>query len=141
LDSGGIIPEQEKGMHLHEEAKAFGTQKLVAMMQARQLAAMQLACGIDLSVALEASSELQARYIRRLERVIERERLKGMRRHWSYDLNRHIALKQALDQLRELQPGTKRSRTAGTAGVSAARTKQNGARRRRGSCGKYREKD
>jgi hypothetical protein len=54
-----------------------------------------------------------------------------MRRHWSYDLNRHIALKQALDLLRERQPGQKR--LGATAGVPAARTKQNGARRRRGS--------
>ena len=41
----------------------------------------------------------QARIILSLERAIERERLRGMRRHWSYDLNRHIALKQALDSL------------------------------------------
>ncbi|WP_235911667.1 hypothetical protein [Mesorhizobium xinjiangense] len=36
----------------------------------------------------------------RLERAIERERLKGVRQHWSYDLNRHIALKQALDLIK-----------------------------------------
>jgi hypothetical protein len=119
--------------HLQEEAKAFGAQKLGATMQASRLAAMQLVCGIDLSAALAAESELQARYIRRIERVIERERLKGMRRHWSYDLNRHIALKQALDLLRERQPGQKRLSATAAAGAPAARTKQNGARRRRGS--------
>jgi len=32
--------------------------------------------------------------------MIERERLRGVRKHWSYDLNRHISLKQALDRLR-----------------------------------------
>jgi hypothetical protein len=116
---------------LQEEAKAFGVQKLVATMQASRLAATQLVCGIDLSAALAAESELQVHYIRRIERVIERERLKGMRRHWSYDLNRHIALKQALDLLRERQPGQKRLCTV--AGRSTTRTKQNGARRRRGS--------
>lgn len=119
-------------MRLQEEAKAFGTQKLVATMQASRLVATQLVCGIDLSAALAAESELQTRYIRRIERVIERERLKGMRRHWSYDLNRHIALKQALDLLRERQPEQKRFRTV-AAGVAVARTKQNGARRRRRS--------
>lgn len=119
--------------HLHEEAKAFGAQKLVAAMQAGRLAATQLVCGIDLSAALAAESELQARYIRRIERVIERERLKGMRRHWSYDLNRHIALKQALDLLRERQPGHKRLGATAASGAPAARTKQNGARRRRRS--------
>ncbi|MGB3539645.1 MAG: cytoplasmic protein [Mesorhizobium sp.] len=116
---------------LQEEAKAFGTQKLATIMQASRLAATQLVCGIDLSAALAAENEVQVRYIRRIERVIERERLKGMRRHWSYDLNRHIALKQALDLLRERQPGQKRLCTA--ASESAVRTKQNGARRRRGS--------
>ena len=40
------------------------------------------------------------RTIKRIERLLERERLRGGRRHWSYDLNRHIALKQALDRLR-----------------------------------------
>ena len=119
--------------HLQEEAKAFGAQKLGATMQASRLAAMQLVCGIDLSAALAAESELQARYIRRIERVIERERLKGLRRHWSYDLNRHIALKQALDLLRERQPGQKRLGATAAAGAPAARTKQNGARRRRRS--------
>ena len=39
------------------------------------------------------------RTIKRIERLLERERLRGGRRHWSYDLNRHIALKQALDRL------------------------------------------
>jgi hypothetical protein len=36
--------------------------------------------------------------------MIERERQRGMRKHWSYDLNRHIALKQALDALRPAAP-------------------------------------
>ena len=37
--------------------------------------------------------------------MIERERQRGMRKHWSYDLNRHIALKQALDRLRPAELG------------------------------------
>lgn len=90
-------------MRLGEEAKAFGRRKSIAAAHASQLAAMQLTCGIDLSTALNADSESKHSLIRRIERVIERERLKGMRRHWSYDLNRHIALKQALDQLRKLE--------------------------------------
>lgn len=89
---------------LQEEAKGFGTQQMQATVQARQVAAMQLVCGIDLSAAIETRGEEQASLIRRLERILERERLKGMRRHWSYDLNRHIALKQVLDRLRETQP-------------------------------------
>lgn len=31
--------------------------------------------------------------LKRLERAIERERLRDINRHWSYDLNHHIALK------------------------------------------------
>ncbi len=91
-------------MRLQEEAEAFGARKLAMTMQARQLAAMQLMCGIDLASALEAGGAFKAGLVRRIERLIERERLKGMRRHWSYDLNRHIALKQVLDQLRGSGP-------------------------------------
>jgi hypothetical protein len=65
------------------------------------LVAFRLLCGIDLSEALAAAPGQAAEIIRRVERLVERERLKGLRRHWAYDLNRHIALKQALDQLRE----------------------------------------
>jgi hypothetical protein len=43
-----------------------------------------------------------SKIIRRVERLIERERQKGLSRHWAYDLNRHIALKQALEQLRQV---------------------------------------
>lgn len=85
---------------LREEAKGFGAYKHQATTQARQVAAMQLLCGIDLSTAAAAEGDAQTSLIRRIERILERERLKGMRRHWSYDLNRHIALKQVLDQLR-----------------------------------------
>lgn len=87
-------------MRLQEEARAFGIRKSTDTAHARQLAAMRLACGLDLSAALQAGSASKPDLIRRIERIIERERLKGMRRHWSYDLNRHIALKQVLDQLR-----------------------------------------
>ena len=45
-----------------------------------------------------------------LERMIERERQRGMRKHWSYDLNRHIALKQALDSLRPAVTGAAATR-------------------------------
>ena len=83
-----------------EQAQTFTARKAEEIADARQVAAMQLACGLDLSQALATPPELRGRLIQRIERVIERERLKGMRRHWSYDLNRHIALKQVLDKLR-----------------------------------------
>ncbi len=69
--------------------------------EAGQLAAFQIACHLDLSRALSEDTAGIARSILRLERMIERERQRGARGHWSYDLNRHIALKQALDRLRK----------------------------------------
>ena len=112
---------------IRNQARSFGMQKTAEIENARQLVALHLACGIDLATALAAEPELKRKVIGRVERVIERERLKGIRGHWSYDLNRHIALKQALDRLiGAVEPiGSHDARPA-------KRTpKQNGARRRR----------
>lgn len=84
---------------IHAEYRAFRERQHAQATNARQMAALHLVCGIDLQVALAAGPELKAKFRLRLERALERERLRGMRRHWSYDLNRHIALKQALDRL------------------------------------------
>ena len=46
-----------------------------------------------------APHELRS-WIAILENRLARERSKGVARHWSYDLNRHIALKAARDRLR-----------------------------------------
>ena len=81
------------------EARIFADQRQEAVEQAGQLAAAKLICGIDLPVALAAPPAQKNQFAGRLRRAIERERLKGMSRHWSYDLNRHIALKQVLDRL------------------------------------------
>lgn len=85
---------------IQAEFMAFRARLHAEVADARQMAALHLACGIDLAAALAAAPELKVKLALRLERAIERERLRGMRRHWSYDLNRHIALKQALDRLR-----------------------------------------
>lgn len=82
-----------------EEAEAFGRTKTEEEEQARQRVALSLLCGIDIAEAFAVPPDRRARLVRQIERLIERERLKGMRRHWGYDLNRHIALKQALDRL------------------------------------------
>lgn len=87
-------------MHkLAEEIEDYKQGKEKASAEAGQRAALFLICGIDLQKALSASSIERSRVMVRLRRLIERERMKGTRRHWSYDLNRHIALKQALDRL------------------------------------------
>jgi hypothetical protein len=87
---------------LEREAKAFKHAKAERISAARQNAAFFLISGIDLSTALSTRGEERTALLIRLGRLIERERLKGMRRHWSYDLNRHIALKQAYDSLKPL---------------------------------------
>jgi hypothetical protein len=115
----------------HEEAKTFGALQSATIARARQVAAMQLACGIDLSAALEAGAEMKARLARRVERVIERERLKGMRRHWSYDLNRHIALKQVLDRLRGIEENVAAPATRARPRKATGAKKPNDALRRR----------
>lgn len=85
---------------LQMQADRFRREKEQGAAEARQTAAFFLISGIDLSTALETDGEERQKILLRLERLMERERLKGMRRHWSYDLNRHIALKQALDRMR-----------------------------------------
>jgi hypothetical protein len=70
------------------------------------MAALQIACHFDLAEAISADPAARSRIVLRLERTIERERQRGIRKHWSYDLNRHIALKQALDKLRAMDGDT-----------------------------------
>ena len=112
-----------------DDAKGFAARREDEIAEARQLAALSLTCGMDLRSALEAPRSAMAALIRKLEHAIERERLRGMRRHWSYDLNRHIALKQVLDKLRALS-GAKAPH-AQRAATGPRRPKTNGARRRR----------
>lgn len=78
------------------EADHFKLKKQQESDTAHQTAAFFIASGIDLATALATHGEARKRICQRLRRLIERERLRGMRRHWSYDLNRHIALKQVL---------------------------------------------
>jgi hypothetical protein len=94
---------------LRQEIAAFIENKQSWASEARQMAALQIACHFDLAEALNAEPGVRARIVLRLERMIERERQRGARKHWSYDLNRHIALKQALDRLRPEEPGIGRS--------------------------------
>ena len=85
---------------LQKEAQAYADDKARRVADARQMVAFRLATGIDLDAAMAADEQARAAIAARLQRLIERERLRGARRHWSYDLNRHIALAQALGVLR-----------------------------------------
>jgi hypothetical protein len=110
---------------LRREIAAFLKDKETREAQARQMAALQIACHFDLAEALAAEPEARALIVLRLERMIERERQRGARKHWSYDLNRHIALKQALDSLRTATPD------AALAGCKSRRVSRSAKTRRR----------
>lgn len=86
---------------MSDEIHAFRSEKAARESEASQQAAFRLMTGIDLDLALTADPALRGDIVLRVTRLVERERLKGLRRHWSYDLNRHIALKQALLRLSE----------------------------------------
>lgn len=103
------------------EIRAFKARKAVLETEARQLVALRLISGVDMAAALAAGPDQAIHIMKRVERLIERERLKGLRRHWAYDLNRHIALKQGLDRLRGVEAAPRQARPG----------KQNGARKRR----------
>lgn len=84
---------------IRQETKAYLEAKDRERADAAGSAAFFLTSGIDLARALEAPAQERHAMAARLRRLLERERQKGQRRHWSYDLNRHIALKRALDRL------------------------------------------
>ncbi|MFN4272169.1 MAG: cytoplasmic protein [Aliihoeflea sp.] len=84
---------------LRDEARHFTAERREERRGAARLVAFRLATGLDLAAALAARSGERRLTILRVRRLLERERLRGAARHWSYDINRHIALKEALDAL------------------------------------------
>jgi hypothetical protein len=89
----------DRTMNLGRDLERFLEAKANWADHARQTAALYLLCGIDMADALASKAEERERLTARIRRLIERERMRGVNRHWTYDLNRHIALKQALDRL------------------------------------------
>lgn len=81
------------------EIAIFQQGKRLLASEARQTAALQIVCGMDLAAALATTGAARAGVVALLARRLRRERQKGLSRHWSYDLDRHIALKQAFDRL------------------------------------------
>ena len=84
---------------LKDARRLFFVRQKQNQLTATQRVVLQIIAGIDLDAILKASQEEKERARRRLSRLMERERLKGISGHWSYDLNRHIALKQAFDRI------------------------------------------
>jgi len=91
-------------MALKSAARTFLSARAEEQMQAVQRAALQIIAGIDFDRLMSASTEEKETAKSKLCRLIERERLKGLNGHWSYDLNRHIAFKQALNRLEGKKP-------------------------------------
>lgn len=96
---------------LRREAAAHGERRAARERQAARMVAFRLATGLDLEAALSSSGVELSRAILRVERLLERERLRGWARHWSYDLNRHIALSEALGELRLVAGGASAAKT------------------------------
>lgn len=86
---------------LEAEIAEFRRREAGRIAEARQRSALFIVTGIDLDDVLAGGAAARNRARGKLRRLIERERMKGAARHWSYDLNRHIALKSAYDRIGE----------------------------------------
>ena len=109
-------------MDLKSEARMFVVETEARRRQAMQRVALLCNCGIEIDRLQTADASMRGDLDRRLKRLIERERIRGSNRHWSYDLNRHIALKQALDEIdvrvapkKKPTPGRRRQKLVGYA--------------------------
>jgi hypothetical protein len=85
---------------LCKEAQEYVERRAARQRQAGRLVAFRLATGMDLDRVLASAPAEMHHAVLKLERLLERERLRGWARHWTYDLNRHIALGEALGELR-----------------------------------------
>lgn len=114
---------------LKRQTREFVAEKQAAAEEARQMAALRILCGLDFEDVMQSGPQQRLAALRSVERLVERERLKGLRRHWAYDLNRHIALSQACDSLRHsLRPA---QFPAGSGDASKVPETKNGVQRRR----------
>jgi hypothetical protein len=82
---------------LLRETAAFRQSRMLEAENARINACLQLAGAPALEALSGAGPVKLAQYARRLKLGIAKERRRGVARHHRYDLNRHIALKRALD--------------------------------------------
>lgn len=76
---------------------AFRESAGASLARARASLSLRLLCGEDLDAVLAQDDAARRRVAGKLVRRLERERLRGLNGHWSYDLNRHIGLRQALE--------------------------------------------
>ncbi len=86
---------------LQQSRQTFLAERARQQANAMQRVALQIIAGIDIEQLVRAPTSEKKMAIQRLTRLIERERLRGLKGHWSYDLNRHIGLKQVLDTIQQ----------------------------------------
>ena len=111
---------------MRQEIAAFRHRKTAETLQARQRVALRLSCGLDLPENIDVDPDTTKATLARIQRAMQRERMKALRQHWSYDLDRHIALKLAYDDMR-------RSLGLDVPKICREGRNDNGARRRRPS--------
>lgn len=68
---------------LQRDAGRFARYRQEKAAEAGQRVALSLLCGLDLEDVMTAGKQEKLRLIERVGRLLERERLKGLRRHWS----------------------------------------------------------
>jgi hypothetical protein len=84
---------------LRRERLLFVACKESEQRKAAQRVALRLSCGLDLDALLCGSQQIRDLAIAKVRRLLRREQIKGARGHHGYDINRQIALRQALNLL------------------------------------------
>jgi hypothetical protein len=87
---------------LLREVAAFRRNRDTELHQMRQTALLSKFAGVGTADIARQSVTQLCRLARSIRQALARERLRGLARHHRYDLNRHIALKEVLDQLMAL---------------------------------------
>jgi hypothetical protein len=87
---------------LLRETAAFRQNRMQEAEKVRINSCLQLAGAPELAALGAAGPVKLAQYARRLRLGIAKERRRGLLRHHRYDLNRHIALKRALDAVTDM---------------------------------------
>lgn len=90
----------EKASAIGNEVEEFRLRRTERANASARRLALRLMFGLDGEDVDRLGPDALRCLAIRMARRLERERLKGSRGHWSYDLNRHIALKKALDHVR-----------------------------------------
>ncbi len=81
---------------LEDEAAAFAERRKTEIDEAAVRFALAMHFRTDVEAVKTMSPAEKTSLASRIIRALRRERLKGLKSHWGYDLNRHIGLKKAL---------------------------------------------